>query len=375
MVGRLREHGAGAVRPRVRVTSRNFRGKAMSRSRMRTLGLAVSMFALGCASAVEADALEVPDAPTTSNNGHDAIVPTADPQLPVAARNVADGPRCKVRDVAPTRAAPIVPPDADAACHAVPRKIARALQAGVRKSWMRRYPTGKLAIAPGCDRLGPPARMDLEQSNGHGGSLNLARFELDAATGDWSVLWIAYSHYADYPGADADVWEADTIGTFEIRGGRITAAVMSSLVERVRAAAVVDPVEHPPPPKKNTLTLGSMGLSSNSFGVALTIVDDAGRGAESFFAGYPGTGDDQAQGVRMELASRPLVELLFDDVFDKTLEVVAADDFGKWFIRERFIALAGALGGDEHVPELLRSVERDPKVVADELRDACAAPR
>lgn len=72
---------------------------------------------------------------------------------------------------------------------------------------------------------------------------------------------------------------------------------------------------------------------------------------------------------RMELASRPLVELLFDDVFRKTLEIVAADtpearklfaerfwsardrgeDFGKWFIRERFIALTGALGGDEHI--------------------------
>jgi hypothetical protein len=379
VVADLREHGAGRLRADVRLSRQNFRAAAVSCSPMRALGLAVSMFATGCAAAGnEADALVVPEAPIRTA-GSNAIVPDAEAKPPAASPKVAEGLQCDVQDVPPTRAAPIIAPDETTACHVVPKKVAKAVRAGVRKEWMRRYPSGTFAIGSGCDRLGTITRIDLERSSGHGGTLNLARFELDAVNGEWSLLWIAYSHYARYPGEDADVWESDVIGTFEIRRGRIAEAVMAPIIERVRAATVVEPVEHPPPPKKNTIHLGSMGFSSASFGVALALVDDKGRGTEGFFAGYPGTGDGQAQGVRMQLAALPLAELMHDDAFGKTLEIVDVDapgvrelfaerfwsardrgeDFGKWFIRERFIALTGALGGDEHVPELMRSIVLD----------------
>lgn len=422
MVAELCEHGAEHLRADVRLSRQNFRTVAVSLSPMRALGLAVSMFATGCASAVEADTLAVPEARTRADASH-AVVPDAH-AMPAAVPKVAEGPKCRVQDVPPTRAAPIVPPDETTACHVVPKKVAKTVRAGVRKEWMRQYPSGTLVIGSGCDRLGTITRIDLERSSGHGGSLHLARFELDAAKDEWSLLWIAYSHYADYPGKDADVWASDVIGTFEIRRGRVAATVMAPIIERVRAATVVEPVERPPPPKKNTIHGMSMGFSSASFGVALALVDDAGRGTEGFFAGYPGTGDDQAQGVRMQLAALPLAELMHDDAFSKSLEIVdvdapgvrelfaqrfwaardRGDDFGKWFIRERFIALTGAFGGDEHVPELMRSVAldgdasvarsrvqainaiaaitgfdrryedgvaRDPKVVGEELVAAC----
>jgi hypothetical protein len=409
------------------LSAQNFGLCSVSRPPMRTIALAVSMFAIACTSAIEADALDVPDAPV-ERRARDAVVPAARAERDTPPPEIDDGPKCDVREVAPTRAPAIVEPDAPTACRVAPKKTAKALRKAVREEWMRMYPTGSLAVNPGCDRLGTITRIDLERSSGHGGSLSLARFELDTKIGEWSLLWIAYSHYANRPGERADVWQSDTIGTFEVRRGRVAADVMAPIVERVRAAAVVDPIESPPPPRKNTIPPMSMGFSSGSFGVALSLVDDAGRGTESFFAGYPGTGEEQAQGVRMDLAARPLTELMHDEAFAQTLEVVDADaadvrelfaerfwaardrgeDFGKWFIRERYVALAGALGDDEHVPELLRNVlqngdasvarsrvqalnaitaitgfdrryergvPRDPNVVAEEVVAACAPGR
>jgi hypothetical protein len=344
---------------------------------MRAAALVVSMAISGCAAVVEADALDVPEA-EDAREEHAAVVPDAraSSASPPESRDV---PRCRVAEAPKTLAPTFAAPQADARCRPQPRKVVRATSKAVRRDWMRRYPTGTLVVAPGCDRLGDAiVRIELERSSGHGGSLELSRFTFDPSTRDWSLLRIMYNHYAERPAEDADLYAADNVGTVHAWRARITDAVMVPIVERARAASVVEPVEHPPPPKPNTIHGMSMSFSSGSFSVDLALVDSDGHGTQQFFVGYPSTGDHQAQSVRLHIAAEPFVELLYDDAFEATLEPIELDapevrelfaqrfwaaldrsePFGNWFLRERYLALTGVLGGDEHVPALLDHVVR-----------------
>lgn len=414
--------------PRVSV-HRMHRTPALTR---RSLAMGVGLL-LACASAGERDAT-APDEPAIATTRSQPVVPNA-----ANAANAENGPAapveppppaCSWRELAAQRRPTMTAPEPSTTCRVVPRKLARSLRRAVVGDWMRQYPTGRLVIEPGCDRLGDDiAQLDLELSNGHGGNLELVRFTRDAAADTWSLRWISYHHYVGVPsGPEADVWEADQIGEFTVKTGIVPTATMRGLLERVRAASTLEIHETPPPARPGTIVLGNMGFSSGNFGVHVVLVDAAGHGSEDFFVGYPGTGEDQRKSVRLHIASVAVFELLHDDAFEATLVRGEPNDkavreqfaeffwaardrdptYGSWYLRERFIALVAALGDDQHLPELLAhlappgdaSVERtrvlaintiaaltgfdrryadgtarDPTRVADEVARACRTPR
>jgi hypothetical protein len=285
-------------------------------------------------------------------------------------------PRCVV-DAVPSVTWPALAVDPAARCRPVARGVSRDVQA----EWFRAGPGGRLEITSGCDRLGDTiASLDVELSSGHGGTLHLARFERDPATGEHALLWIRYNHYQrDRPRDPGDLWQEEGIGTVEVLRGRVGAATMTALVDRVRAAAHLEIVEHEPPPKPGEIHLRGFGMSSRDFGVGLRLVDDAGHGLERFYAGYEGSGSTQAEGVRLDLAGAAVVDLLYDDAFAETLEPVPHDDaaartlfaqwfadargrddeYGYWYLRERYVALATALGTHREIPALLERVAID----------------
>jgi hypothetical protein len=289
-------------------------------------------------------------------------------------------PRCVV-DTAPALTWPALAVESAARCRPVARGLGRSLRRDVKADWYRAWPGGRLEITSGCDRLGDTiASLDVELSSGHGGTLHLARFERDPATGEHALLWIRYSHYQrDRPRDTGDPWREDAIGTVEVFRGRVGAATRTALVDRVRAAAHLEIVEHEPPPKPGTIQLRGFGMSSRDFGVGLRLVDDAGHGIERFYAGYEGSGDTQAEGVRLDLAGAAVVDLLYDDAFAATLEPVPHDDgdartlfaqwfaeargrgdeYGYWYLRERYVALATGLGTHREIPALLERVAID----------------
>lgn len=330
--------------------------------RLAALALTLGMFP-ACASAPDAAPSRLPV----------TAVPEVSPE-PIAR------PRCVV-DELPAVAWPAATIEPAARCRPVARGLGRSLRKDVAAAWHRAWPEGRLEIEAGCDRLSDTiASLDVELSSGHGGTLHLARFERDAATGEHALLWIRYNHYQrDRPRETGDPWQEDAIGTLEVLRGRVGATTMTALVDRVRAAAHLEIVEHEPPPKPGTLYLSSFGMSSRDFGVGLRLVDDAGHGIERFYAGYEGSGDTQDEGVRLDLAGAAVVELLYDDAFAATLEPVPhgdeaartlfaqwfakargrGDEYGYWYIRERYIGLAAALGTHREVPALLERVAID----------------
>lgn len=392
---------------------------------------------LACASAGDREANAPDDAATVAGNSR-PVVPDANPTSERATAVDPPPPACAWRNEPARRRAIATTPDPATTCRVVPRKLAKSLRRAVVGAWMRQYPSGRLVIEPGCDRLGDDiVQLDLELSNGHGGNLELVRFTRDAVAPDvapdaapptWSLRWISYHHYVGRTSDDKpDVWEDDQLGKVEVKTGVVTHAVMRGLVDRVRAASALEIHETPPPPRPNTIVLGNMGFSSGSFGAHVLLVDAAGHGSEGFFVGYPGTGEDQRDSVRLHIASEPVYELLYDDAFEATLVTTTANEtavreqfaeffwaardrgpeYGKWFLRERFLALASALGDDQQMPELLGhlagnedasvartrvlvintiaaltgfdrryadGVARDPDVVAKEVARECGRP-
>lgn len=337
----------------------------------RTWALATLLF--GCTGVLPRDApAEVPDpAPAPAR----VTIPDAGPPPPTPAPEATPAlPACTYDREAPTEFAAATAPTGGA-CRTVPKAALRDLTTHIRKEWMRSWPNSRLEIRPGCDRL--DAQLDsvvLVTSGGHGGSLTLARFDrLDG--GEYDLVLLEYNHYFGGPAKDrADPWQADSAGRLRVSRAKLGAAVMTRLLDRLRAAAHVEIEEHEPPPRRDGTFFGMAGSSSHDYHVALRLADGRGHGVERFFAGYASSGKDQRDGVPLAFASRVAREVLDPDgehrksfqsidaadpaardLFARVFWAARArgDDYGYWYVRERLLGMAALLGSGQHVPALL----------------------
>lgn len=329
--------------------------------------------------------------------------------------------------VEPPSLPPAVVPATRGACRHAPAAITKQLTAEIKHDWLREWPTGRLEIRPGCDRLAPElASMVLEQSSGHGGSLTLMSLTR-RSDGDHDLVLLEYNHYFTTLKRDrTDPWQADSAGQLAVSHARIPRATAAPLLARLRAAAHVEIQEHEPPPTSPSSSVGYG--SSNDYHVALRLTDGKGHGVQRAFIGYAGSGPEQADGVPLAIVARAVDVFLADEKLRATFTPAGADDLAArdlfarvfwavqarqegdaaWYLRERLLGMAALLGDVQHLPALLtemrtpagkpgversrvlainaftaitgydrrhdpKGAPRPPQVVADELVTACVA--
>lgn len=295
----------------------------------------------------------------------------------VAPQQPPPAPACDYPVEAPLQLPALVAPEG-AGCHKAPAKIEREVRAELRKGWSL-TPGARLEIRAGCDRLDP--RIDglvLESSGGHGGSLTIAGFER-REDGDFDLVLLDYNHYQrQWPKDDKDPYLGDVAGPLVVSVGRVPEQRMTPLLARLRVASHLEAIEHEPPPRPGVMYGASM--SSHDYHVALRLIDHQGRGVQRYFAGYERSGEQQKDSVPMAIVQRVTSELLTDDAFRATLKVVEpddddaravfarvfwqasarGDDFGYWYVGERFLGMAAWLGSPQLMPALLAQL-RPPR--------------
>lgn len=330
--------------------------------------LAVLAALAGCVHASTEPPREVAVAPTPT------IVPVVSPAetTPPQPPPPEPLPPC-IYKAEPPALPPVLKQPKTGTCRRAPPAITRAMNAEIHKQWLREWPTGRLEIRPGCDRLAPAlASVVIEQNHGHGGSVSLLRLSR-RPDGDHDLVLIEYNHYYRM-----DTMTAAGARPIDIHHAKIAAATVAPLLARLRAAAHVEIQEHEPPPDSNAAMMGHG--SSNDYQVALQLADDRGHGVKRAFVGYSGSGPEQADGVPLAIAAETVDLFLADPTLRATFTAVGTDDpaardlFARvfwavqarqegdaaWYVRERLIAMAASLGSAQHIPALLALLREPP---------------
>ncbi len=229
-------------------------------------------------------------------------------------------------------------------------------------------PTAKgsrVEVSFGCDPLTFDVhQIHLEVGYGHGG--HLALWRLQRAKDDdkeYQVLGIVHrltgGGYEKYTYEVASRFEA-RIGT-----GSVDAKVVDAALLKARPAMTARIRELQPPPSGG-LSMSSF-TSSGNFHHAIQILDSMPHVLEGRHTGYPSSGD-QARYLGLVRAMgdlRPLIDKIEPQVAEPTPDqrkyfaerFVAAsprfEDEYAWWVRDRYVKLAGKLGGPELVPILL----------------------
>jgi len=224
-----------------------------------------------------------------------------------------------------------------------------------------------------CDPLVFDTReVVIETGSGHGGSLTVWRLFRHTPTEDeFHVLGIGHRDaWRPY-----DRYGYDVANRFDvvIARGRVSAKDVKRALETAKPALTAGVRELQPPPRLD----GAMGLSSFSasadFHSYVRIVDDMPHKLERHYSGYPGSsGQSQYLGLEVAMeALRPLLEPLelvsatpsSDEREFFTRELLAAQPrlHGElaWWVRERYVRLAGRMGTTAAVPPLLEDLRAE----------------
>lgn len=246
------------------------------------------------------------------------------------------------------------------------------VEARIRKDLVVHWKPSKLVIDFGCDVLAPDVRdVVLEDGSGHGGTLRIAHFVRGPSS--VNVRLIASSHY----------YNAGTV----ISTARMGPADFDALVAHARVAVLARPHLIPLAQPPNTVLGGSASFSSNDFHLRLALTDDAGHVIDRSFTGYDSSMEQEAV-VPMRIATERFEAAIDSLQFapeagptdaDKELfarRFLAAmknDALTDWWVRERFVALAGALGTVDIVPALAQVAEEKGAGAADRNRPVALA--
>lgn len=236
----------------------------------------------------------------------------------------------------------------------------------VRKDFVIHDKPSKLIVDWGCDEAyGSPRELVFESGSGHGGSLRIVRMQW-SPSGVVTVRRIDSSHH----------------GTphLSLETAETTAAKLEPLLEKSRVAMVVRP-HLVRLAVKNGGGSGGASFSSNDFHLLLRITDEKGKVSQGTFTGYDSS-SSQERILPMRYATEPLVALLAtlsfraepatddDRAFftDRFLATLANEPY--WWVRERYVHLAGSLGTPDAVPALALLAQQNGDASVGRTRDA-----
>ncbi len=250
------------------------------------------------------------------------------------------------------------------------RAVERRLRPVLAKRFHHTVDGSTVEVSFGCDPVTfDPEEIVIERGSGHGGYLALWWLRRENETDDFDVTgfvheerWAPYDHY-DYQMADRFVAKT-------ARGRLPAAAVIKALVS-ARPALTVQFREIEPPRQPNSLHGFSASTSSNDFHAALR-VSDGGSFLERRFTGYESSGEQERYlGVQLALESVwPLLEKIEpvdaapDEkeraFFVKRVLAISPTFYDQfvWWVRARYLRLAGRMGTPELVPLLLEDLRR-----------------
>ena len=229
-------------------------------------------------------------------------------------------------------------------------------------------PTAKgsqVEVSFGCDPLTFDVhQIHLEIGYGHGGHLALWRLQREKDDDkEYQILGIVHR----LTGGGYDKYTYEVASRFEARIGigRVDAKAVAAALLKARPAMTARIRELQPPPSGG-LSMSSF-TSSGNFHHAIRILDSMPHVLEGRHTGYPSSGD-QARYLGLVRAMgdlRPLIDKIDPQVVEPTPEqrkyfterFVAAsprfEDEYAWWVRDRYVKLAGKLGGPELVPILV----------------------
>lgn len=277
---------------------------------------------------------------------------------PMTPAQVTDVPprRCALDPATPlTRPASAAPP-----CRMPTAATQETITQAIAKRFMPEQPNGKPVLSFACDGLGARVtEIVVELGNGHGGSLSMWRARLDA-TDTYQVHGLVYrgaSRIRPLPQPPfQQVTGSVSLATIEPRLAVVRAALASTLRE----------VAPPPPPGSAS---GTSHGSSRDFRVLVRLVDSDGRVREATYTGYQ-TSDAQDRFLAVAFAAEELSSItsltpavgpvtagdreLFADRFNAAVPHFEDDFF--WWVMERYVDLARALGTRAILPGLLGRV-------------------
>jgi hypothetical protein len=242
------------------------------------------------------------------------------------------------------------------ACLTTPKRLRARLRKDVKEQWSFEHEGASLAVRFGCDRLGKNDAIQeiiVQGGAGHGGTLDLTRFA--RADDHWDVMQLrASSGYYSVP-------DDRSAG---VHRGTVSAAKIDHALDIARAALSIKAKEIPPDPVPFG---GSWSSSSADFHSFVRVIAANGRSREAAYTGYMGT-SDQETWIPAMLAGNPFYDLLEEATLEPTptdeasqrffmrrfAEAEARDFYGEygWWVRERFIAMAGIQATKDFVPTL-----------------------
>ncbi|MEZ4222077.1 MAG: hypothetical protein R3B13_14175 [Polyangiaceae bacterium] len=222
-----------------------------------------------------------------------------------------------------------------------------------------------------CDPLTFDVReVQLQLGYGHGGYFAIFRLWRDSDdAGQFEALGIAHR----LTGGAYDKYTYDVASRFEVRvsRGRVDARAVLRALEVARPALTASVREMEPPALPNMVFGRSSFFSSGNFHNYVRIIDSMPQALERQYTGYPSS-PDQGRYLGVQLAMEQLSPLVVDlpedsapldeaelRYFTKRF-IDAAQDFEResWWVRDRWLRLAGRLGGPVLVPALLPELQR-----------------
>lgn len=223
------------------------------------------------------------------------------------------------------------------------------MEARIRKDFDVSMKPSKLVVDFGCDlAIGETRQVVFEDGSGHGGSLRIARFEVDDQR--VRVRVIDSSHY-HAPGSS-------------VRTGEVAASDFARLVARSRVALLARPHLIHIARTDGGMGAFSISTSSNDFHLSLAIRDVDGRVTARHFTGYAGTREQETilpmrfgtEGFTKLLATLPLAETEPTDddrrfFSERFVDTMAGNPY--WWVRERYVSLAARFGTVDVVPALV----------------------
>lgn len=344
---------------------------------------AILACALGCAPPPppapppSADQVILPAAPPPAPlppAGADADPPAAPPRRPRA---------CFPDGTPPPPALPAPPPPAaPLPCRPRDKRADQAVARDLKAEYQPVTVGARAVVRFGCDDIDARVkRIMVERGSGHGGNLEIWRLtRQEPGAQVFEVLGIARAGYFAYQQGSG----------FKIARGTLPARDVESALTTARAALTAE-ISEVAPRALPGQGLGRRGFASSRDFLSLVYLEDAGgRALRGWFAGYVSSAD-QARYLpvrRAEDALEPLIARLTpqDEAPDPEVRAMftaqllaAAPRFGEdgmWWVRERYVELAAALGTAAALPALLPLLQPDPEdrsASAGRTRDAALA--
>lgn len=340
------------------------------------------------ACAADSDEMELATPAEVSDEAQDET--PAGPET-VALDTSATEPPCPLELSAQPPLPVLTAPDPDAACRSHGRRDLRAAKKALRARYHMRHEDSRLEVDSACDRLEPNIQeLVFESSNGHGFSLRLDRLT-KRDDGDYDLLRLSFSSRVkrepgycvstrvhgrsidETPTDIDDQWEALGDEGAKVQRAVLPGARVDKTLARMRAELGLEAREIERPVKPDEIRLGGIWGSSRDFHVAYRMTDVNGNAVAADWAGYERSGDQETW-LPLDLAADTYNEMIWDEPIEVLLEEVEVDpdardffvdrfraaqgrneEFGIWYVRERFLAMAQDLGDQRLYADLLQA--------------------